>query len=188
MESTLVINDLTGDLESVKVKNKLGIYKIFADVQTPSFATEQSACFDLRLYLSNDDPIEMWTNNNEKLDYHYGDANDLTILPGHRYKLPTGLILDIPEGYHVEINVRSGTGLKKGLSMVNDTGIVDSDYVQEVFVLLQNNSKSIVVLENGERFAQARLVRNTPVDLEILKNAPERKTSRDGGFNSTGLR
>lgn len=183
MESVLTINSETSE---VILSNKLGIHKIFADVQTPSFATEQSACFDLRLYLSNDDPIEMWTPNNEKMDYHYGAASDLTILPGYRYKLPTGLIMDIPEGFHVEINVRSGTGLKKGLCMVNDTGIVDSDYVQETFVLLQNTSKSIVVLENGERFAQARLVRNVPVELEILKNVPARKTSRDGGLGSTG--
>lgn len=167
---------------------KLGVYKIFADVKTPSYATGQSACFDLSLYLSNDDPIDVWDDKNEKIIYNYGSSTDVTILPGHRYKLPTGLIMDIPEGYHVEVNVRSGTGLKKGLTCINDTGIIDSDYVQEVFVLIHNTTKSIVVLENGERFAQARLVKNEKVEFEVLKTAPVTKTDRDGGFNSTGTK
>lgn len=166
----------------------LGFFGIFADVEMPKFATAGSACFDFKLYLSNNDDIEVWNDHNEKFLYHYGDQSLITLAPGFRYKLPTGLKLLIPEGHHVELNIRSGTALKKGLNLINGTGIVDSDYVEPVFILVQNTSKSMVILEHGERFAQGKLVADIPTDLVTLVHPPERKTERDGGFNSTGTK
>jgi dUTP pyrophosphatase len=173
--------------QMISQTTNLGIFGIYADVQMPTFATPGSACFDLKLYLSNNDDIEVWTDRNEKFIYNYGTESLITLAPGYRYKLPTGLIMDIVVGHHVELNIRSGTALKKGLNLVNGTGIVDSDYVEPVFILVQNTSKSIVTLEHGERFAQGKLVPNIGTTLIPCSHAPERKTEREGGFNSTGL-
>jgi dUTP pyrophosphatase len=100
--------------------------------------------------------------------------------------LPTGLIFGIPDGYHLEVNVRGGTGLKRGLRLANSTGIIDDDYVEETFLLIQNVSGSEVILFEGERLCQAHLVKNEVTELCEVFSRPERKTVRAGGFNSTG--
>ena len=102
--------------------------------------------------------------------------------------VPTGLIFDIPEGFRLDVNIRGGTGLKKGLCLANDTGIVDWDYTNETYVLVLNTSKTSVLLENGERIAQAKLEEVVPVKMFELTLPPARKTERDGGFNSTGTK
>jgi dUTP pyrophosphatase len=117
-----------------------------------------------------------------------GPDNKLLILPNWRYKLPTGLIFDIPENYRLDVNLRGGTALKKGLCLTNSTGIIDWDYVQELFVCVVNVSKAAVLLENGERIAQVKLEKVENMLLMEARNPPQQKTERNGGFNSTGVK
>ena len=175
-------NDFGGYRRSPEV---LGFYKLSNQVVTPTFATEGSAAFDLRAFLDGT-AVKAYNRYNDTFLAGVGPDNKLSVLPGCRYMVPTGLILDIPEGYYVTVNIRGGTGLKSGLMLANNTGIVDGDYTQELFVLVSNTSQVIVVLENGERIAQAKLEKvNRTVLLEIPA-PPGQKTSRNGGFNSTG--
>lgn len=168
-------------------KSKLGVYRLSEEVVLPTFATESSAAFDLRAFLDGS-PVEAFNEHNELELIEVHVDNKLPLFPGWRYKIPTGLIFDIPEGYWLSVNMRGGTAWKKGLSLANDTGIVDEDYVQETFVLVHNTTKTLVLIENGERIAQAKLERTVATDLEDLALPPEQKTSRAGGFNSTGTK
>lgn len=180
----------------------LGYYKIEgAFVQDPTFATEGSACFDLRADFSRGHTISGFRNLDkvqcpifEKVTYDSnGNANGREyeiFIDGnsdYRWMIPTGLIFDIPDGYHLAVHIRGGTGLKFGLRLANGTGIIDEDYVQETFILIQNLSgyKNLKI-SHGERIAQARLVKNEVYLMEQVQYVPEQKTSRVGGFNSTG--
>jgi dUTPase len=77
---------------------------------------------------------------------------------------------------------------KKGLALANAEGIIDSDYVEEVFVALHNISPKAQVVANGERIAQAELVKSLDYKIVQTDTKPERKTSRTGGFGSTGTK
>jgi len=173
--------------ERLANRNILGIYRLSQKVIIPTFATPGSAAFDLRVFLDGT-AVKGYNEYNEEFLTDTAPDNKLLLSPGRRYMVPTGLILDIPEGYRIDVNIRGGTGLKKGLCLANDTGIVDWDYVQELFVLVLNASKTSILLENGERIAQAKLERVEPVELFEMPAPPSQKTSRDGGFNSTGIK
>ena len=95
-----------------------------------------------------------------------------------RVLIPTGLILDIPEGYSVRLHSRSGLAWKDGVYLTNCEGIIDYDYVEPVFVMMTNISQSPKTINNGDRICQAELVE--------IPEPPTRKTERDGGFGSTG--
>jgi dUTP pyrophosphatase len=103
-----------------------------------------------------------------------------------RAAVPTGLALEIPKGYEVQVRPRSGLALKKGLTVVNAPGTIDSDYRGELKVLLINLSKERVVIESGERIAQ--LVVQTAPQAEWQWAETLSETGRGvGGFGSTGI-
>jgi dUTP pyrophosphatase len=102
-----------------------------------------------------------------------------------RRLIPTGLSIELPEGYEAQVRPRSGLALKQGLTCLNSPGTIDADYRGEVGVLLINLSKDPVVLKRGDRIAQlviASCVQATLVEVETLSG-----TARgEGGFGSTG--
>lgn len=110
----------------------------------------------------------------------------VTIEPGKRASVPTGIILEIPAGYEGQVRPRSGLAAKAGLSLTNCVGTIDSDYRGEVAVLLINHGDKLYSIEPGERVAQL-LITPVPrvelVETEELSATEERGT---GGFGSTG--
>jgi dUTP pyrophosphatase len=172
---------------------KLNYYCKTALVKDPIFATSGSACFDLRAYFGPDSrKITIYTPSNEKIHRHCQKESvegefSLSLGPNERAMIPTGLIMDIPRGYSVRIHTRSGTAAKKGLGMSVSEGIIDSDYVEEVFVPMVNNTDKIFYIRNGERVAQCELVKNLSTDFTEIDEAPKEKTNRQGGFGSTGV-
>jgi len=164
----------------------LRFYRLSKEVEIPKFATAGSAAFDIRAFFDGSAILAYDTENIEA--YALPCSTNLFLMPGYRYRIPTGLILDIPEGYRLDVNIRGGTALKKGLILSNSTGIIDWDYTQELFVCLTNTSKSMVKIEHGERLAQVMLEKVEPLVLEELDIPPLQKTERNGGFNSTGIK
>lgn len=81
---------------------------------------------------------------------------------------------------------RSGWSLKRGISLTNCEGVVDSDYIDPVFVILENRSSEHQHILHGDRIAQAELVENCATTIVEISNAPAIKTDRVGGFGSTG--
>lgn len=109
----------------------------------------------------------------------------VSVLPGARALIPTGLHMEIPAGYEVQIRPRSGLALKHGIALVNAPGTIDSDYRGPVGVLLLNTSNQVFDVLHGTRIAQmvvAPVLQATMTLVDRL-GATDRGT---GGFGSTG--
>lgn len=105
--------------------------------------------------------------------------------PGERKLIPTGLRFEVPVGYEVQIRPRSGLALKKGISMVNTPGTIDSDYRGEIGVILINLGSEPVGFEVGERIAQMVLCPVVQAEFEVVADLDESERG-EGGFGSTG--
>ena len=168
----------------------LGIHRLTPEVHLPEFATAGSACFDVRAFIS-DTHIKHYTGSNFefKLEPFFDRASDkyyIHIDPYQRCLVPTGLILDIPNGYSVRLHPRSGLALKFGINLMNCEGIIDSDYVDPLYVILYNNSTVPAKVYDGERICQGELVKNIECKIYETDKRPLQKTKRTGGFGSTG--
>ena len=112
-------------------------------------------------------------------------AEDVTLQPGERWPVATGLALAIPPGYEVQVRPRSGLALKHGISVPNSPGTIDSDYRGELKVILINHGDKPFEVLRGDRIAQ--LVLGPVVRATWLKVDELDETARgDGGFGSTG--
>jgi dUTP pyrophosphatase len=168
----------------------LGFYKTAPDVPDPTVATQSSACFDLHAYIKPGMEITVYTEKNVKKTFTVGKDHERTDLinlnPGDRALIPTGIIFDIPIGYSLRLYSRSGHALKKGLSLANGIGVVDCDYVEPVYAIIQNTSNVIQNVIDNERVCQADLTMALTFALQPREEAPAKKTDRNGGFGSTG--
>jgi len=109
----------------------------------------------------------------------------ITIAPGKWALIPTGIAVALPEGYELQIRPRSGIALKKGVTVFNSPGTVDSDYRGEIKVIMINLSDTPVVISHGERIAQAVLCKVERIEWVEVDELPF--TSRgEGGFGHTG--
>ena len=115
------------------------------------------------------------------------NLNEKFILkPFERSAIPTGLFIELPQGYEAQIRPRSGLSLKTGLSIPNSPGTIDSDYRGEIKVIVANLSNEIVEINHGDRIAQMVLAKYERVNWTEVDNidSTERGT---GGFGSTGV-
>ena len=131
----------------------------------PQYATEFAAGLDVRA--NNDEPI--------------------VLAPLGRAMVPTGLFLEIPTGYEVQVRPRSGLAAKKGVTVLNAPGTIDADYRGEVCVILINLSDAEFVVEKGERIAQLVLARHETIEWEET-DALAASGRGEGGFGSTGTK
>jgi len=107
------------------------------------------------------------------------------LAPLERRLVPTGIRMEVPPGYEVQIRPRSGLALKKGISMVNTPGTIDSDFRGEIGVILINLGSEIVVFESGERIAQMVLCPVLQAQFEVVSSLDASERG-EGGFGSTG--
>ena len=142
---------------SVKVKIK------FEGKDIPAYATEGAAGMDIRANISE----------------------RIKIVPGKRALIPTGIYLEIPEGYECQIRARSGLAVKNGIGLVNGIGTIDSDYRGEVKVALINWGEEDFVVENGDRIAQIILAKYEKINWEEVEALEDSERSA-GGFGHTG--
>ena len=111
----------------------------------------------------------------------------LTIPPGGRALVPTGLCVALPAGHELQVRPRSGLALKHGITMPNTPGTVDEDYRGELSVILMNAGQESFTVERGMRIAQAVLAPVTHADWAEVEALPETRRGT-GGFGSTGTR
>jgi dUTP pyrophosphatase len=166
----------------------LKFYKTHPETYSPIFATKQSACFDICFSSAGKSEYKGFSGQNAPITRYFRDTRGFVIMPGDRMMVPTGLILDILEGYSVRVHARSGLSLKQGLVLVNAEGIIDSDYVEELFVLMTNISDNPISINNGDRISQGELVKVEQYVLEETSDKPATKTDRNGGMGSTGVK
>ena len=131
----------------------------------PQYSTPLSAGMDVRA--DNDEPI--------------------VLEPLQRALVPTGLYLEIPAGYEVQVRPRSGLAAKKGLTVLNSPGTIDADYRGEVKVILVNLSSEAFTVTKGERIAQLVLAKHETIEWEEVEELSE-SLRAEGGFGSTGVK
>jgi dUTP pyrophosphatase len=112
-------------------------------------------------------------------------AEDVTIEPGARHAVTTGLALAIPPGYEIQVRPRSGLALKHGISVPNTPGTIDSDYRGELKVILVNHGSEPFAIARGDRVAQLVLAPVTRAAWSEVADLDETQRG-DGGFGSTG--
>lgn len=133
--------------------------------QLPEYKTEQSAGMDLRASL--DMPM--------------------TIMPGRRLLVGTGIKIGLPQGYEAQIRPRSGLALKNGITVLNTPGTIDADYREEVKVLLINLGEEPFTIYNGDRIAQMVIAEYTKADLVFTEQFSDNCT-HGGGWGHTGIK
>ncbi len=136
------------------------------DLELPGYETKNAAGMDLRAACADDAPI--------------------TLRPGQRRLISTGMIFEIPQGYEGQVRPRSGLAYKNGITCLNTPGTIDSDYRGEVMVLLINHGEDVFKIERGMRIAQLVIARVSQVVIVESKLA-SRTDRGGGGFGSTGL-
>jgi dUTP pyrophosphatase len=156
------------NLENLNIKIKLNFMQIQIVNQSkhplPEYATVHSAGMDLRANLTE----------------------SVTIKPLERKLIPTGLFIELPEGYEAQIRPRSGLAIKKGITVLNSPGTIDADYRGEICVILVNLSADDFVIEDGERICQMVIAAHAQaqwLQVDVLG-----ETERGaGGFGHTGV-
>lgn len=129
----------------------------------PAYSTDNSAGMDLRAFIDH----------------------DVTLKPLERVLIPTGLFIELPEGFEAQIRPRSGLAVKYGISVLNSPGTIDSDYRGEIKVILINLSSDDFVIKDGERICQMVIARHEQGvwdEVEILQESHRGA----GGFGHTG--
>lgn len=163
----------------------LKIWKTHPSNQIPRKQTEGSACFDLQFQGHGKREYKGFSRMNKAFSRPLN--NMIVVQPGDRVMVPTGLILDIPAGHSVRVHARSGLSLKQGLVLANAEGVIDSDYVEELMVLMWNISDNAINIYTGDRIAQAELIKDADYSIAETAARPLIKTSRVGGMGSTGV-
>ena len=142
---------------------KILVKKFDKHIKLPVYKTSGSSGMDLVAYIKN----------------------KITINPGKTAIIPAGIAVAIPKNYEIQIRPRSGLAAKKGISVLNTPGTIDSDYRGEIKIILINLGKKSFVVKSGDRIAQMILCPVAKGKLQEVKNLP--RTVRDkGGFGSTG--
>jgi dUTP pyrophosphatase len=143
-------------MQQVKIINK-------SDLPLPQYQTKFSAGMDIPANLES----------------------SISLQPGERQLIPTGLFLEIPPGYEVQIRPRSGLALKHGITVLNSPGTVDADYRGEIQVLLINHGQEPFIISKGDRIAQMVLAKHEVISWEVTSNLNPSERGQ-GGYGSSG--
>jgi len=142
---------------------KILVKKFDKNIKLPSYKTSGSSGMDLMAFIKS----------------------KITINPGNTVVISTGISLAVPKNYEIQIRPRSGLAAKKGISVLNTPGTVDSDYRGEIKIILVNFSKKSFIVKSGDRIAQMILCPVAKGKIKEVKNLP-RTVRGKGGFGSTG--
>lgn len=130
---------------------------------------------------------EYQTSGSAGMDLYADIASPLLIKPLERKLIPTGIHIEMPKGYEVQIRARSGISLKYGITLVNGLGTIDSDYRGEVKVILINLGQEDYTIQPGDRIAQMVINKYIRAQWEIVDEL--KATSRgEGGFGHSGMK
>ena len=135
-----------------------------ADLPLPEYGTPDSAGVDLLAAVSE----------------------DVSLAPGERTLIPTGIALSLPRGYEAQIRPRSGLALKNGLTLLNTPGTIDADYRGEIGIILANLGQESFVVERGMRIAQMVVAPVSQVSWKAVESLDDSDRGA-GGFGSTGI-
>ncbi len=119
------------------------------------------------------------------MDLHANLEESISLKNGERALIPTGLFIELPEGYEAQVRPRSGLALKHGITVLNSPGTIDADYRGEIKVLLINHGSETFEINDGERIAQLVVAQHATVKWQ--ETSTLNNTERgDGGYGSSG--
>ena len=150
----------------------------------PNLSLNQMVSIKIINRSSNPDP-EYATNGSSGMDLRANLSSEISLEPLKRELIPTGLFLEIPEGYEAQVRPRSGMAIKSGITCLNSPGTIDSDYRGEIKVILINLSSETQVIHPGDRIAQMIVQKVERVEWQSVANIAG-TTRNEGGFGSTG--
>ncbi len=131
--------------------------------ELPTYATPGSAGMDVRAFL----------------------PGTLKLKPMERFLTPTGVYIEIPQGYEAQVRPRSGLAIKQGITCLNSPGTIDSDYRGEIKIILVNLSTEDQEINNGDRIAQLIFAKVEQAELELVQQLKDSERGH-GGFGHTG--
>lgn len=176
----------------------LGFFDCTGDKENPAelpvFGTEESACADIKAnFWSNIFIFDNQNNSTNAEPLVTNDVKTFTLWPGDRACIPTGWRCLIAHGWQLKVVPRSGLALKSGITVVNSPGTIDSDYTDELKVILTNISNIPYTIKQGDRIAQLEISKNFMRDVKFVKfddpkhlQSHKETSNRDGGFGHTG--
>lgn len=140
----------------------------------------------VKLINKSNNPMPVYaTKNSAGLDLRANLDNPVTLDTLERTLIPTGLYMELPEGYEAQLRPRSGLALKQGITLLNSPGTIDADYRGEIGVIVVNLSKNPVNIAHGERICQMVITKYEHVNIQEVDEISD--TARGaGGFGHTG--
>ena len=136
---------------------------------------------------SNNDLPQYSTPSAAGMDLRANLSEAVTLSPLERKLIPTGIFIELPEGYECQIRPRSGLALKHGISVLNSPGTIDADYRGEIGVILANLSNEQFVVNPGERICQMVVARHSTVVWQTADTLSDSERGA-GGFGHTGVK
>lgn len=150
----------------------------------PQYANDTDARMDIKAKIVDNKPVHRWFDN----EVFYETENSIWIFPNEICKIKTGLQVSVPEGYEMNMVVRSSTGIKKNLALANGTGIIDAGYRDEIIMALWNFGNIPIEIEDGDRICQFAILKVDKVNPEFVQDDENfRQGDRGGGIGSTGV-
>ena len=127
------------------------------------------------------------TINSAGMDLRANIEEPIVLKPMERRLIPTGLYMALPQGFEAQIRPRSGLAFKKGITVLNSPGTIDSDYRGELMVLLINLSTEEFIVNNGERIAQMVIARHEVAEFQVVEELDDTERGA-GGYGHTGVK
>lgn len=142
---------------------------------------------NVKVINQSENPLPQYaTTGSSGMDLRANNPEPVTLKPLERALIPTGISLEIPQGYEAQVRPRSGLAVNKGLTCLNSPGTIDSDYRGEVKALLINLSTEEQVINWGERIAQVVFVKVETAQLILVQQLNDTERA-SGGFGHTGI-
>jgi dUTP pyrophosphatase len=143
---------------------------------------------ELHIVNSSSNPIpEYATSGSAGMDIRANLEESVILHPMERRLIPTGLFIELPDGYEAQIRPRSGLAIKQGITCLNSPGTVDADYRGELKVILINLSNTIQTINHGERIAQMVIAKTEKAALVLVQQLNNSQRG-EGGFGHTGIK
>jgi len=150
-------------VEKIELKFKR-LSSLFDDLELPHYATEGSAGMDIRAAV----------------------LDEIILMPGKVYLIPTNLSVEIPAGYEIQVRPRSGLAAKHSIGILNSPGTIDSDYRGEIKIIMMNFGEENFIIKRGERAAQLVISKIYQANISEAKELKNSKRGK-GGFGHTGV-
>lgn len=172
------------DLMPIKVK------KLHKDAIIPKYQSKEAACFDVHAIINENNPCFtkklIWDDYDGVIK---PEGPGLVVQPMSQCIVPTGLAFGLPPFYELQIRPRSGLAAKKCITITNSPGTLDSDYLDELKIIIFNLGKKPFIINQGDRIAQCKVCPIYQAEFEEVLDFDEeiKKRDRGGGFGSTGI-